>query len=115
MSTVTFDTFKFVDRLEKAGLSREQASAIVEAQKDAFAEAIDVNIATRGDLAAAKAELKADIAASKSDLKAEIAAIRSDMQALEMRLTIKLGALMVVAVGVIATLMKQRRFSLASG
>ncbi|MBK6999840.1 MAG: DUF1640 domain-containing protein [Rhodoferax sp.] len=106
MSTTTFDTFKFVDKLEKAGLSREQASAIVEAQKDALSEALDSNIATRGDLAAVKAELKADIAGSKSDLKAEIAAIRSDMQALEMRLTIKLGALMVVAVGVIATLMK---------
>jgi len=36
MSTITFDTFKFVDRLERAGLSREQAAAIVEAQKDAF-------------------------------------------------------------------------------
>jgi len=37
-STITFDTFKFVDRLERAGLSREQAAGIVEAQKDAFSE-----------------------------------------------------------------------------
>ena len=62
--------------------------------------------ATRADLASVKADLKAEIAASKSELKAEIAAIRADMQAMEMRLTIKLGALMVVAVGMIATLMK---------
>jgi len=50
MSTITFDTFKFVDRLEKAGLSREQAAAIVEAQKDAFAEALDIALATKADI-----------------------------------------------------------------
>lgn len=67
---------------------------------------MDASVATRADLASVKADLKAEIAASKSELKAEIAAIRADMQAMEMRLTIKLGALMVVAVGMIATLMK---------
>jgi len=36
MVTITFDTLKFVEKLEKAGMSRDQASAIVEAQKDAF-------------------------------------------------------------------------------
>ncbi len=41
MSAITFDTLKFVERLEKAGVSREHASAIAEAQKDAFAEALD--------------------------------------------------------------------------
>jgi len=50
MSTITFDTFKFVDRLEKAGLSREQASAIVDAQKDAFSEALDSTIASKRDV-----------------------------------------------------------------
>ncbi len=50
MSTITFDTFKFVDRLEKSGLSREQASAIVDAQKDAFSEALDSTIATKRDV-----------------------------------------------------------------
>ena len=50
MSTITFDTFKFVDRLEKVGLSREQAAAIVEAQKDAFAEALDTALATKADI-----------------------------------------------------------------
>lgn len=57
MSTITFDTFKFVDRLEKAGLSREQAAAIVEAQKDAFAEALDTTLATKADIAEVKSEL----------------------------------------------------------
>jgi hypothetical protein len=51
MSTITFDTFKFVNRLEKAGLSREQAAAIVEAQQGAFDEALDSTLATRTDIA----------------------------------------------------------------
>ena len=50
MSTVTFDTFKFVERLEKAGLSREQAAAIVEAQADSLAQALDTTLATKSDI-----------------------------------------------------------------
>ncbi|MDP2827161.1 MAG: hypothetical protein Q8O37_00990 [Sulfuricellaceae bacterium] len=59
MSTVTFDTLKFAERLEKAGVSREQASAMAEAFKDASGEA---EIATRRDIALAVAEIKTDIA-----------------------------------------------------
>jgi hypothetical protein len=50
MATVTFDTLKFAEKLEKAGLPREHASAIAEAQKDAFAEAMDSQLATKADL-----------------------------------------------------------------
>ena len=41
MATITFDTLKYVEKLEKAGVSREQAPAMAEAQRDAFAEAMD--------------------------------------------------------------------------
>jgi len=44
---VTFDTLKFVETLEGAGVSREQASAIASAVRDSH-EAADV--ATKGDL-----------------------------------------------------------------
>lgn len=50
MTTITFDTLKFVERLEKAGISREQAAAIAEAQKQAFSEAMDSQLATKADL-----------------------------------------------------------------
>ncbi len=95
MSTITFDTFKFVEKLEKAGLSREQAAAIVEAQKDALSEALDTSLATKADLLAVKNELKTDIAL-----------LHSDMVALEMRLTIKLGAFLAVAVGVLIAVLR---------
>ena len=72
MTTITFDTFKFVDRLEKAGLSREQASAIVEAQKDAlkdaFSEALDITLATKADIARLETSTKLSIASLDSKI-----------------------------------------------
>ncbi len=50
MSTITFDTLKFAERLEKAGLTREQASAFAEAQKEVFAEALEGQLATKADI-----------------------------------------------------------------
>lgn len=50
MSTITFDTLKFVERLEKAGASRELATAMAEAQREAFAEALDTALATKSDI-----------------------------------------------------------------
>ncbi|MEY3881081.1 MAG: hypothetical protein RIQ94_1877 [Pseudomonadota bacterium] len=47
MAIITFDILKFVERLEKAGVSREQASAMAEAFKDASSEA---ELATKNDL-----------------------------------------------------------------
>ena len=57
MSVTTFDTLKFAQRLENAGLEREQAVAFAEAQKEAFAEAIETQLATRGDVQRVEKEL----------------------------------------------------------
>lgn len=57
MSTITFDTLKFADKLEKAGLTREQAAAIAEAQKDALGEALDSTLATKMDIAILTAKM----------------------------------------------------------
>ncbi|GEM_PF-199879 len=65
VSTITFDTLKFVERLEKAGVSREQASAMAEAFKDASGEA---EVATRKDIALAVAEIKTEIANVRGEM-----------------------------------------------
>lgn len=65
MSTITFDTLKFAERLEKAGIPREQASAMAEAFKDASGEA---EIATRKDVALAVAEIKTEIANVRGEM-----------------------------------------------
>jgi hypothetical protein len=59
MTISTFDTLKYVRRLEKAGVSTEQA----EAQAEVLTEAFNVNLeelVTKDYLAARLAELKAD-------------------------------------------------------
>ena len=84
MSTITFDTFKFVDRLEKAGASRELAAAMVDAQAEAFSQALDTTLATKTD----------------------IVRLENRMDAMELRLTIKLGAFIAVAVASTAALLK---------
>lgn len=50
MSVTTFDALKFAQRLEKAGLGREQAIAFAEAQREVFAEALETQLATKGDV-----------------------------------------------------------------
>ena len=57
MSTITFDTLKFAERLEKAGLTREQSSAIAEAQREALSEALDTTLATKADIAVLDAKV----------------------------------------------------------
>lgn len=74
MSTITFDTLKFVEKLEKAGLPRAQASAIVEAQKDAFSEALENQLASRQDIA----KLEKQIEKTESTLRLELADIRKE-------------------------------------
>jgi len=80
MTAITFDTLKYANALKKAGVSQEQA----EAQAGALSEILELNLQ----------EL-----VTKSDLKQELAQ-------LELRMTIKFGAMMVVAIGVIAAVVK---------
>jgi hypothetical protein len=87
MATIAFDTLKFANTLKAAGVLPAQA----EAEAAALAEVWEVN-------------LKA--LATQEDIKREVDLLRRDMTALEQRLTIKLGALMALAVGVVAALVK---------
>ncbi|MDR0480219.1 MAG: CCDC90 family protein [Burkholderiaceae bacterium] len=85
MAAVTFDTLKFVKTLQAAGVSMPQAEAFASAVRDSTESA---DLATKADLRELKAELKAD------------------MRELELRMTVKLGSMLVVAVGVIVALNK---------
>jgi hypothetical protein len=58
MSTITFDTLKFVEKLEKAGVSREQAKAEAEALAEVF-ETGSAKLATQNDIKAVQGDIKA--------------------------------------------------------
>ena len=98
--TMPFDTLKLARRLEATGFAAQQAGDMAEA----IAEALSA-LATKADLEALAAATKADLAALRGELKADIAALRAELKAdveiLKRDMTIRLGSMMVVAVGVI--------------
>jgi DNA-binding transcriptional MerR regulator len=59
MDFVNFDTFKFVSRLEQAGMSREQAAAVLEAQQAMFSHALENTLATKRDIARLEKQIDA--------------------------------------------------------
>ncbi|MGZ4977486.1 MAG: DUF1640 domain-containing protein [Methylobacter sp.] len=81
MTTITFDTHKFIRTLKDAGIPENQAEAISEAIKEAHGEA---ELATKRD----------------------IDDVRRDIRESEQRLIIKLGGLIALAIGIVAALVK---------
>lgn len=92
MAQVYFDTLKFVETLEAAGLPAAQARAISAAVKESH-EAVDV--ATKRDLDDVRKELSS-----------QIAEVSKDMEMLRKDITIKFGGMLVIAVGVLAAIIK---------
>lgn len=84
MITITFDTLQFTKRLKAAGFSEQQAEALAEEQS----------------------RLIEDRLASKDDLERLQLEIQRDLKELELRLTVKLGALIAASIGITATLVK---------
>lgn len=70
MSTLTFDTHKFIKRLTEAGMPLGQAEVLAEEQT----KLIDERLATKDDL-----------------------------KMMELRLTMKMGALITAGIGIVAT------------
>ena len=98
MSRFAFDTHTFVKHLTRAGMDEQQAEALVECQ----VQLINDNLATKQDME----EVKRDIEALRLETKKDIAALKTDMQKMELRLTLRLGSVIIAAVGVFATLIK---------
>jgi uncharacterized membrane protein YheB (UPF0754 family) len=117
MVAVGFDTLKFVHRLKEAGIPEQQAEAFTYAFQEAGA---DAEIATKRDIEQLDARLdakmerfearmerldaKIDRVDAKIDTKIE--EVRRDLREMELRLIIKLGAMLAVAIGVVAALNK---------
>ena len=71
MSVITFNTLKFVERLEKAGIPREHAKAEAEALSEVF-EIGTQDLATKADLLTLKTELKSDMREMKAEIMGEM-------------------------------------------
>jgi hypothetical protein len=124
-----FNSLKYVKTLEEAGVSRAQAEAHIQI----VTEVMETNLATTQDLLDTRQELKQEIIAVRHELKGEISAVRNELkeeisavhqelkeeisevkQGLvlldqkiiqsEQRMTIKLGTIVSIAIGVAVTL-----------
>lgn len=95
-----FDTLQYVKKLKEAGVGEKAAEVHAEAIK----EMIDNNLATKGDIY----DLKRDIETVRSDLKRDIETTRSDLkrdiEIVKKDLTIRMGGMLSVAIGVIGVL-----------
>ena len=84
MAAIMFDTHAFVKELTQAGMPEQQAEVLARSQTTL----IDEKLATKEDLK--KLEL----------------ATKRDLKELELRLRLHLGSMIVVAIGVVAALVK---------
>ena len=120
MATVTFDTLKFANQLKNAGIPPVHA----EAEANALSEVFETNLselATKEDLHHEIRELDTGLRHEMKELETglrheignvrhEIGDLRKDMDAkfekLELRMTIKLGSIVVVALGAFTVIFK---------
>lgn len=84
MTATTFDSLGYFEKLKEAGFTEEQARV----QANAMREIIEERLATKADLTQLEERLT------------------SEMQKLELRMTLKLGAMLAASVAVVATLVK---------
>ncbi|MGH8490829.1 MAG: coiled-coil domain-containing protein [Gammaproteobacteria bacterium] len=128
MTAIAFDTLKFAKRLKEGGFTDQQAEALAQAEAEFIEQSLaakrdlkelevalkrdlkEIEVALKRDLKELEIALKRDIEEIRGGVKRDIEGLRADlkrdMKELEYRMTIKLGALLVVAVGAMATLVK---------
>jgi uncharacterized FlaG/YvyC family protein len=99
---IAFDTLACARKLKEAGFSDQQA----EIQAKTLADIIDERLATKQDISESQRNVQESIAELRRDMQESITELRRDMQDLEYRLTIRLGAMIALAVTAVATLVK---------
>ena len=121
MSTIAFDTHAFVKELTQAGMPEAQAEVLARSQATLIDEKLatkqglkELEVLLRRDLKDLEVRLRRDLkdleVRLRRDLKDLEVRLTRDMKELELRLkhdlTLRLGSMMVVAIGVVAALVK---------
>ena len=120
MKAANFDSLTYANRLKAAGmdggLAEVQASALTEVIQDHFhslstkQEVQQLNLDLRKEIQLQGQDLRKEMQLQGQELRKDMQLLRlevqKDMQLLEQRMVIKLGSLMVLAIGVVATVVK---------
>jgi len=109
MKAANFDSLTYANRLKAAGmdggLAEVQASVMTEVIQDHFH-----TLSTKQELQQVGQDLRKEMNLMGQDLRKDMQLLRlevqKDMQLLEQRMVIKLGSLMVLAIGVVATVVR---------
>ena len=97
-----FNALKYTQELEKAGFSHDQAEASVKLLIDVMNE----NFATKSDLKETETRLTSAILDTRKEADFKFERLEASIREVEYKMTIKLGTMMTLAIGVTATLMK---------
>jgi hypothetical protein len=101
----TFDSLGYAKRLRDRGVAQDQAEAHAEAARDF----IMPELATKADLLATEQRLRTELRTSISELQTElrtsVTELRTSNETLALRLTVRLGAMLVVGFGALATML----------
>ena len=97
-----FDTLGYAKRLPDSGVSQAQAEAHAEAARDF----VMGQLVTQQDLQAAVALIDNKLASLDNKFDNKLALLDNKLDTLSLRLTVRLGAMIVVAIGLLATILK---------
>jgi len=98
MSTLTFDTLKFANRLKTAGVPAIQA----EAEADALSEVLETNLSEL----ATKEDLRHEIGDLRHEMKESASALRQEMSSMKFELLKWMIGLAIAQAGLIIGLLK---------
>ena len=109
----TFDSLGYAKKLRDRGVPNDQAEAHAEAARDFImaelvTKADTAELVTKADLLVVKSDLlavKTDLLATEQRLQSSIADVRHDMETQTLRLTVRFGAMLVVGIGALATVL----------
>jgi hypothetical protein len=109
MTAVAFDTHRVVKRLKDAGFNDHQAETVTDILKESR-EADLSQLFTKRDGADLARDLRQEMDLLRRDLRQDMdllrRELRQEMELLKRDLTIRLGGMVVVAVGAVAALVK---------
>lgn len=99
MEVTMFNTHTFIKQLTEAGMPAEQAEILA----NEHANLLHYRLATREDVKSVRTDLTKEIENVRTDLTRQI---ESMAKTLELRMTNRFGTMLVVAVGVLAIIIK---------
>ena len=94
--------YSLYDALVSINVPNDKARAVVDAMERDMA----TTIATKADLQLLRAELQADLHSGLADVRQEIALVRKDMEILSTTMTVRLGSMLMLGLGLLFAALK---------